>query len=304
VRHRNLPRHWPRRTARVAGLVLVIAASAGAVPGVANAAPRVGNSAQSVGNSARSLGIAAQSVGNSAQSVANAARSVGNAERSDGNAAPPVGNAAPRGVVPAEQELAVLLTTHPVVASLSVSPARLATLSAVRPITGEETTLPVTGQAVKDGTSWLRVMLPGRPNGAQGWIRQRGTRLETTRWQLIVETASRRVLVYHSGRLVRTFPAIVGKPSTPTPVGQFFVEESVRMPSGSAGAPFALALSARSRVLQDFDGGPGQIAIHGVTGLAGTLGTAVSHGCVRIANLSVAWLAARIGPGVPVLVRP
>ena len=70
----------------------------------------------------------------------------------------------------------------------------------------------------------------------------------------------------------------------------------------SAGAPFALALSARSNVLQEFEGGPGQIAIHGVANLGGTPGTAVSHGCVRLANPGIRWLAARIEPGVPVAI--
>jgi len=109
--------------------------------------------------------------------------------------------------------------------------------------------------------------------------------------------------VYRAGRLRRSFSAIVGKPSTPTPHGRFFVEESIRIPPGSAGGPFALALSARSNVLQEFAGGPGQIGIHGVRNLGGTPGTAVSHGCVRLTNRAISWLAARIGPGVPVTVR-
>jgi hypothetical protein len=204
-------------------------------------------------------------------------------------------------VVKPTQELVALLTAHAVVpAPDESSPSRL-TVQAFRPITGEQTVLPVTGHATTaEGTHWLRVMLPGRPNGSQGWIEQRGTRLAATVWHLVIDTATRRVLVYRRGRLVRSFAAIVGKPATPTPAGAFFVEESVRLPPGSAGAPFALALSARSDVLQDFEGGPGQIAIHGVANLGGTIGSAVSHGCVRIAGPNIAWLAARIGTGVPV----
>ncbi len=72
---------------------------------------------------------------------------------------------------------------------------------------------------------------------------------------------------------------------------------------GSAGTPFALALSARSNVLQEFAGGPGQTAIHGLGNVGGTPGTAVSHGCVRLDDRSIRWLAARIGPGVPVTIR-
>jgi lipoprotein-anchoring transpeptidase ErfK/SrfK len=110
------------------------------------------------------------------------------------------------------------------------------------------------------------------------------------------------LVVYRYGRVERSFPAIVGKPSTPTPQGQFFVEESVIMPRGAPGAPFALALSARSNVLQEFDGGPGQIAIHGLENLGGTLGTAESHGCVRLGLQAITWLIARIAPGTPVTI--
>jgi len=52
----------------------------------------------------------------------------------------------------------------------------------------------------------------------------------------------------------------------------------------------------------EFDGGPGQIAIHGRDRLGGTLGQAQSHGCVRLASSAISWLAARIGPGTPVTI--
>jgi lipoprotein-anchoring transpeptidase ErfK/SrfK len=76
------------------------------------------------------------------------------------------------------------------------------------------------------------------------------------------------------------------------------------MPRGSAGAPFALALSARSNVFQEFEGGPGQIAMHGIANLGGTMGTAVSHGCIRLSNRNVTWLAARVPPGTVVTIAP
>jgi L,D-transpeptidase-like protein len=72
-----------------------------------------------------------------------------------------------------------------------------------------------------------------------------------------------------------------------------------RWQPGEPGGPFALALSARSDTLQEFEGGPGQIALHGREHLGGSLGTAVSHGCVRLSTASIDWLAARIGPGTP-----
>ena len=71
------------------------------------------------------------------------------------------------------------------------------------------------------------------------------------------------MIVYRNGRPVRIVKAIVGKPSTPTPRGEFFVEEESSWGEPKR-VPFALALSARSDVLQEFDGGPGQIALHGL----------------------------------------
>jgi lipoprotein-anchoring transpeptidase ErfK/SrfK len=98
------------------------------------------------------------------------------------------------------------------------------------------------------------------------------------------------------------FRAVVGSASTPTPAGEFFVEESIKLSRRAVGAPFALALSARSTVYQEFAGGPGQIALHGLNNVGGTLGTAVSHGCVRLNTAGMRWLAKRIAPGVPVTV--
>jgi lipoprotein-anchoring transpeptidase ErfK/SrfK len=196
------------------------------------------------------------------------------------------------------QKLARLFGAHEAFAKPGRHSTRLRLVKGWRPLTGERTVLPVLGETMH----WLRVEIPGRPNGDTGWILRRGTRVSTTPWHIVVETASRRVVVYRDGHLRRAFVAIVGKPSTPTPLGQFFVEESIVLRPTDVGAPFALALSARSNVYQQFDGGPGQIALHGLDNIGGVLGTAVSHGCVRLADGAMRWLVRRIGPGVPVTV--
>jgi hypothetical protein len=202
------------------------------------------------------------------------------------------------------QRLAVLLTGQRVHERPAAGSRSVTTLADRRPITGERTTLPVIGAVDgHDGVRWLRVMLPGRPNGASGWIAQKGTRSAVTPWHLIVNLAARRMSVYREGHRIRTFRAVVGKPSTPTPTGNFFVEETLEMSPGEPGGPFALALSARSNALQEFEGGPGQIAVHGRDQLGGTLGNAESHGCLRLGTAAIEWLAARIGPGVPVTIR-
>jgi lipoprotein-anchoring transpeptidase ErfK/SrfK len=38
--------------------------------------------------------------------------------------------------------------------------------------------------------------------------------------------------------------------------------------------------------------------------LAGDLGTANSHGCIRLGNRDLSWLMARIAPGVRVSIGP
>ena len=75
------------------------------------------------------------------------------------------------------------------------------------------------------------------------------------------------------------------------------------MPASEPGGPYALALSGRSNVFQEFDGGPGQIAIHGRIGLGGTPGQAESHGCMRVTTPNIDWLVRRIGAGTPVTIR-
>jgi len=201
------------------------------------------------------------------------------------------------------QALAALLTAHEALSRPTAGSAPLELVQAQRPLTGERTVLPVLGHKTDAaGRRWLHVMLPGRPNGSTGWIARSGTVSSTTPWHIVVDTGRRRVTVYLSGRPEHVFKAIVGKPSTPTPQGSFFVEEAVQLRASDVGAPFALALSARSDVLQEFDGGPGQIALHGLMNIGGVLGTAVSHGCVRLDNDAMHWLVVRIGPGVPVTI--
>lgn len=206
--------------------------------------------------------------------------------------------------VPATQALTEVLVDHSAYRSPTTSSPRVDSVPAQTPITGDHTTLPVIGQTTDaKGTRWLKVMLPGRPNGRTGWISAGATHELDTGWHIYVSLSDRRLSIYLHGRMWRTFSADIGNASTPTPTGNFFVQETVIMPAADAGGPFALALSARSTVLQQFNGGPGQIAIHGLNFIGGPLGQALSHGCVRLATPAITWLANRIGPGVPVSIE-
>jgi lipoprotein-anchoring transpeptidase ErfK/SrfK len=206
--------------------------------------------------------------------------------------------------VPASQPLVVLLHDHVARTAPAVTAHRIRPVHARRPLTRVRTVLPVLARRVgSDGEPWLRVRLAGRPSGHTGWIPADRTRRASTPWHITIDLSTRRVTVYHDGRAERRFRAVVGTPSTPTPTGAFFIEEALALSSGAAGGPFALATSARSRVLQEFNGGPGQIALHGTDHLSGVPGTAASHGCVRLSTRAITWLARRIGAGVPLTVN-
>jgi lipoprotein-anchoring transpeptidase ErfK/SrfK len=204
---------------------------------------------------------------------------------------------------PATQPLVVLLHDHVARTAASAHAGRIEAVSSRRPLTRARTVLPVLGRASsRKSGSWLHVRLPGRPNSHRGWISINRTRLTSTSWRILVDLSTRHLTVFRGDRARRHFRAIVGKPSTPTPRGSFFIEEALALSPYESGGPFALATSARSNVFQEFEGGPGQIGIHGTNNLTGALGTAASHGCIRLGTHAITWLARRIGAGTPLTI--
>ena len=213
---------------------------------------------------------------------------------------PPAAQARTAPVAGRSQELAVLLTPHGV-ESAAQPPDEAHDAARVGADHGRATVLPVVGHATRQGVRWLRVMLPGRPNGSSGWIARRarrrrrrlahrpadldaqGSRLSPGEPHADIHGRRRQAVDPHAAR------ALLRRGEHPHAARQR--RRAVR-----------LATSARSNVLQEFEGGPGQIALHGVQNLGGTPGTAVSHGCVRLADPAIRWLAARISPGVPVTI--
>jgi len=170
---------------------------------------------------------------------------------------------------------------------------------------GGQVQLLVLRSALHDGRRWLQVRLPERPNSSSGWVRADLTRISRTPWRIVVETGRARIAVERGGRVVRRFRAVVGDPSTPTPRGLFAIDERIRQPAGSELGPWALFLTAHSRILRDYGGGPGRVAIHGRSGplLAAPLGSHASHGCIRVDNSRIRWLHRIAVEGTPVLVR-
>ena len=183
----------------------------------------------------------------------------------------------------------------------SKSAPRVARIDTYTPLTISQLVLPVVrDQVTAAGSRWVRVRLPGRPNGRSAWIPARGTKPRTLDWRVKVDLSRRLARIYRDGRIVRRFRIVVGARRTPTPRGRFFVVERVKLHTSWARGLWALALSAHSNVLQEFDGGDGQVAMHARGSLPARLGSAASHGCLRFGNRSIAWLGRRLPNGTPV----
>jgi lipoprotein-anchoring transpeptidase ErfK/SrfK len=155
------------------------------------------------------------------------------------------------------------------------------------------------------GNTWLHVLLPVRPNGSTAWIPKDRTAIGTTHWRIVVSVGQRKVYAYENGKLRRSFLAVVGAPGTPTPLGHYAIYEKIAQhdPASIIG-PWALHLTAFSDVLENFGGGPGRVAIHGRNGeyLNAPLGTAGSHGCIRVDDANIGYLARVVISGTPVTI--
>jgi L,D-transpeptidase catalytic domain len=152
----------------------------------------------------------------------------------------------------------------------------------------------------KRGTGWVQVYLPVRPNGATAWVRKSAVRLFLDPWSIVIRLHTHRLLLRRAHKLIKTFRVAVGKPSTPTPTGKFFLTELLKQPDpAGAYGPYAYGTSAYSRVLQHFGTGDGQIGLHG-SDQPSLIGQSISHGCIRLYNKDIVWLAKRLPLGTPV----
>ena len=158
----------------------------------------------------------------------------------------------------------------------------------------------------RDGRCWLQVRLPTRPNTGKAWLDAGLVQLAPTAWRVEVALRARTVTLLRAGKRVARYRAVVGAPATPTPRGLFALTDADPNDSRDFLGRWVLTLTAHSEVLQRYDGGDGRAALHGRGGesLRDPLGSAASHGCVRLSNAAIASIVRRIGvaaiPGTPV----
>ncbi len=174
----------------------------------------------------------------------------------------------------------------------------------IAPFAQGATSLLITRSVVRDGVRWVEVSLPKRPNGSRGWIPADVLALSTTPVRIVIDISERRLTLFRSGKRILRTRIAVGARSTPTPTGgRFAIAELIRTRQrGAFLGPVVLPLTGYSETLNEFAGGNGRVAIHG-TSQPQFIGTAVSHGCIRMRNADVVRLAAAARPGTPVSIR-
>lgn len=158
-------------------------------------------------------------------------------------------------------------------------------------------------EAVDDqGRTWYQVYVPVRPNGTKGWVKAADMTTKTLTHDVRVDLSEHRLDLYERGTLVRSYDIGVGTDDTPTPPGEYFVTIKMKPPNpGGVYGVLAMGISAYSERLTDWAGG-GQVGIHG-TNDPGSIGTDVSHGCIRLRNDSILELSSDVHLGTPVFVQ-
>ena len=149
---------------------------------------------------------------------------------------------------------------------------------------------------------WGRVELPYTWPRLEGWIRLAGLRRDRTRVLVEVDLSAHMVTVRKFGKVLFRAPGATGAPSSPTPVGDYFVTDRVPFSGGYLGS-FAFGISGiQPRLPAGWSGG-NQLAIHG-TNNPSSIGRSVSAGCVRVSESTLDRLIPLLVYGTPVIVHP
>jgi len=107
-------------------------------------------------------------------------------------------------------------------------------------------------------------------------------------YKIIINTKTNRLILYKNGIIIRQYPVALGKPSTPTPKGNFKIINKAINPGGPFGARW-LGLNIKG------------IGIHG-TNNPSSIGKNVSNGCIRMFNSHVIELSSLVPIGTPVTI--
>jgi hypothetical protein len=190
----------------------------------------------------------------------------------------------------------------PVHSAPSGSARTIAHLHAKTEMKSPEVYLLLSQQTDAKGRLWVRIRLPGQPNGRIGWvIRDALGTAHVTHTALLVDKSDLKATIYKDGRATWSAPVGIGTASTPTPNGRFYVRELLKMnPGTGAYGPYIYGTSGYAK-LSEFPGG-GIIGVHG-TNAPNLIPGRPSHGCVRLRNADLRQLQKLLPVGAPVRIR-
>jgi hypothetical protein len=144
---------------------------------------------------------------------------------------------------------------------------------------------PMTMPILEERGTWLQIMMPERPNGLTAWVRAGQVTRSTSRWRMVVDLSETRVSVYQDGHEAWSAPLGIGKDTTRTPTGSYFVAV-IEKPGRPGYGPIVLSLNAHSEDIESWEGtGDAITAFHGPFGseqLIRAGGGEVSNGCLRM----------------------
>jgi len=135
---------------------------------------------------------------------------------------------------------------------------------------------------------------------------------------LLARTAGKIVVIEHlfklnlylDGKLFKQYPVAVGQSAYPTPTGEFVITEKVENPTWTPpNSPWAAGLEAIPPGVNNPLGtrwigtSASLVGIHG-TNEDWTIGTAASHGCIRMHISDVEALYPHVTVGMPVEIKP
>jgi hypothetical protein len=160
----------------------------------------------------------------------------------------------------------------------------------------------VLGERRIAGMEWVRLSLAALPNGQTGWVpRSAIGGYHFVRTRLIVDRTRETMTLFRRGRRVFTARVGVGRASTPTPPGRFYIRDRLTGYADPFYGPIAFGTSARSPVLTEWPEG-GFVGIHG-TNEPQRIPGHISHGCIRLRNPDILRLAGLLPVGTPIIVR-
>ncbi|MEM7553283.1 MAG: L,D-transpeptidase [Cyanobacteria bacterium P01_A01_bin.84] len=125
--------------------------------------------------------------------------------------------------------------------------------------------------------------------------------------KVVVDLSDRRVYVYNADRAIASYPTGIGKQGWETPVGSFNVIQKIPNPSWRhpiTGKVFPAGVDSPlgKRWVGFWSDGRNYIGFHGTPDYD-KVGSAVSHGCLRMRNDDVMMLYQQVSMGTPVEVR-